>query len=237
MCVCLQMDPSWAKYNMARVRFGLDAWVDPEDFSTVIQEQDKGVLARIGTCMVKLTGFAADGSPASYGSGFLYTQDDNLIVTCDHVRHFSQPQQPHEQHDVSVFKAMYPDGMEEEVQVLTPPQAVIDIMLLRGSRRAPRNMLAALPTTGDTAYVAGFPPESTSVCYSKGIIGSTSHADITVDAHADNGWSGGPVVNNFGRLVGVIKRGAGATIKRPLAISPTLLHAFLLENHAPGLCG
>ncbi|GAX86670.1 hypothetical protein CEUSTIGMA_g14078.t1, partial [Chlamydomonas eustigma] len=127
------------------------------------------------------------------------------------------------------------DGVQEEVHMLTQPHPLYDLMVLRGSRCATTDFRAAICVAGDVAYVAGFPPESTQVCFSKGMIGSMTFSSMIVNAHADNGWSGGPVVNRRGRLVGVMQQGLGATIKRPDAISATRLHDFLFMNNVPGL--
>ena len=96
-------------------------------------------------------------------------------------------------------------------------------MVLSGSRRAATDFLADNPVTGDT------------VCHSNGMIGSATPVSLTVDAYADNGWSGGHVVNRRGRLVGVITQGVGNTIKRPEAMSTQRLHDFVVGNNLPGL--
>ena len=89
---------------------------------------------------------------------------------------------------------------------------------------ATTDLLAGYPAIGDTVF------ESASLCFSKGMIGSTSLAAITVDAHADNGWSGGPVINSVGRLVGIISSGASATIKWPEAIQRRTCNPFFLST-------
>ena len=233
----MQMDSSWAKYNMKRVQFGFDAWVDPSDPSAFQEQHDKDVISRIDPRMVKLTGFDAHGNVVQCASGFQYTKDATLIVTCscNHVRYQPQPQ-PQPQEPVARFIAKYvSDGVEEEVQISTPPHPLYDLMVLSGSRRASTDFLADNPITGDTVYVSGIPPDGVHVCHSKGMIGSATPVSLTVDAYADNGWSGGPVVNRRGRLVGVITQGVGNTIKRPEAMSTQRLHDFLVVNNLPGL--
>eukprot|EP00955_Chlamydomonas_euryale_P044367 352866-Chlamydomonas_euryale.AAC.2 len=228
------MDLSWLQTNMRRVQFGLDAWVNPQEFCAMQEDQDKSVFANIMPYMVKLTGYDANGTAVHFASGFMYTTKADLIFTCSHIRNYFDSQQTEQ--PVAYFKATYASGgAEEDVQILTPPHPLYDLMLLRGNRRPATNFGAEHMATGDTVYVAGFPPESTQVCYSKGMIGSVSPAAMTVNAHADNGWSGGPVVNMRGRLVAVIYRVVGQSIKRPDAMSASRVHDFALLHNFPGL--
>ena len=207
----VQMDSSWAKSNMKRMQIGFDTWVSPSDFSSVLEQHDKEVIAKINPYMVKLTGFDVHGNVVQRASGFLYTKDANLIVTCNHVRYPPQTQpQTQPQEPVARFIAKYVlDGMQEDVHICTPPHPLYDLMVLSGSRRASTDFLADNPVTGDVVYVSGIPPDEDHVCHSKGMIGLATPASLTVDAYADNGWSGGPVVNQRGQLVGVITQGVG----------------------------
>ncbi|GAX73821.1 hypothetical protein CEUSTIGMA_g1272.t1 [Chlamydomonas eustigma] len=229
------MESPWVRYNMRRMQVGLDAWVDPLELSAMQEELDKDVIARTEPHMVKLIGLDLHGNAVQSASGFLYTTSAANIITCKHVRYYTPPNGV-EQMEVHRFMARYAaDGVQEEVHVLTQPHPLYDLMVLRGSRCATTDFMAAICVAGDVTYVAGFPPESTQVCFSKGMIGSMTPSSMIVNAHADNGWSGGPVVNRRGRLVGVMQQGLGATIKRPDAISATRLHDFLSMNNVPGL--
>jgi len=234
------MDSSWVRYNMRRVQVGLDAWVDPSELSAMLEELDKDVIASTEPRMVKLIGFDLHDNVVQSASGFLYTTAAANIITCKHVRYYTPPPLPppdgQQQLEVHRFMAQYAaDSVQEEVHVLTQPHPLCDLMVLRGSRCATTNFMAANSAAGDVAYVAGFPPESAHVCFSKGMIGSVTPISMTVNAHADNGWSGGPVVNRRGRLVGVMQQGLGVTIKRPDAISAARLHDFLCINNCVGL--
>lgn len=224
--------------NMTRAQF--DAWVNPQGFITQEEELHRAALVklepRVTPCLVKLTGFAADGSLVTHASGLLYTKDDGLILTCKRLRYFTDPHQP-QQREVAVFKALYHDGTEEEVEVYMPPHAVIvdhDLMLLRGTRRAATQLLAGYPSSGDAVCMAGFAPGSATACFSKARIESVSLTAMHINA--DEGWIGGPVFESqFCRLVGVMSKGADAHNKQPEAIPSTLMHLFLLQSGAPGL--
>ncbi len=228
-CVCSQMAPSSMTLNMRRVH----AWLDTEEVLGMSEEQDKRVLASLEPRMVKLTGFDAHGNIVQHASGFLYSTEAALIITCSHVRYYSLPHEHPSQLEVARFRARYAiDSTEEDVVVVTTPNPGMDLMLLSGTRPAASNFLAALVAKGDTAYVAGYPPESTELCYSKGMVGLATHLSFTVDADVDNGWSGGPVANKRGHLVGVMQQGLGSTIKRPDAINVSRLHEFVcMHNH------
>lgn len=178
--------------------------------------------------MVKLIGFDLHDNVVQSASGFLYTTAAANIITCKHVRYYTPPPPDGQQQlEVHRFMAQYAaDGVQEEVHVLTQPHPLCDLMVLRGSRCATTNFMAANSAAGDVAYVAGFPPESAHVCFSKGMIGSVTPISMTVNAH---GWSGGPVVNRRGRLVGVMQQGLGVTI------SAARLHNFLCINNCVGL--
>eukprot|EP00798_Chlamydomonas_sp_ICE-L_P017358 gene17357-23661_t len=218
---------------MRRFRFGLDAWLEPSEFHALEEDLNKDVIAKTLPFMVKLKGFDASGKLVQEASGFLYTPDRNVIITCNHIRYIPQPpeqqqQPPEQQQPVARFTALYAsDGMEEEVHVVTPSYPHYDLMLLRGTRGAPNNFRADHSTAGDKVYVAGFPPGSDKACYSKRMVMSSLFNSVMVDAHADNGWSGGPIVNRHGRLLGVVQQGQGFTIKHPEAISAVLLQVFL----------
>ena len=238
-CVRMQME-----CNMQRGQFGLrDAWAESPNIIAVQEQHDKAVMARVDLHMVKLTGFDAHGNAVQHASGFLYTKAAALIVTCSHVRY--QPQsQPQEL--VARFVAQYvADGFEEEVHISTPPHPLYDLMALSGSRRASTNLRAGNPVTGDVVLVFGTPPDEVHVCHSKGTIVTSTPASLMVDAYADKGWSGGPVVNQRGRLVGVIARGrvdntitqgvGNIIINLTEALSTHRLHDFLVGNNLPGL--
>jgi hypothetical protein len=58
---------------------------------------------------------------------------------------------------------------------------------------------------------------------------------VAITAQADDGFSGGPVVDKHGRLLGVVKSALGTTIMR-IGITPNYdLHTYLLQAGYPGL--
>eukprot|EP00198_Chlamydomonas_reinhardtii_P014169 XP_001703506.1 predicted protein [Chlamydomonas reinhardtii] len=70
----------------------------------------------------------------------------------------------------------------------------------------------------------------------KGIVSNSKIGSITITAHADNGYSGGPVVNTRGQLVGTIKGGTlHTTMQQVNVTSAEQVHVFLLQSKQPGL--
>eukprot|EP00195_Chlamydomonas_chlamydogama_P012785 CAMPEP_0202892542 /NCGR_PEP_ID=MMETSP1392-20130828/2262_1 /ASSEMBLY_ACC=CAM_ASM_000868 /TAXON_ID=225041 /ORGANISM="Chlamydomonas chlamydogama, Strain SAG 11-48b" /LENGTH=148 /DNA_ID=CAMNT_0049576533 /DNA_START=363 /DNA_END=806 /DNA_ORIENTATION=+ len=112
------------------------------------------------------------------------------------------------------FRVVYHDGWSESVSVAAKPHpASGDVMLLKGTRPGPPDMYGlAMASHGHIVCVLGFHAGATQVCISKGVLSPTSHTSWLVAAHADAdaGWSGGPVVNRFGKLMGLVELNQGA---------------------------
>ena len=189
------MDCAWQEYNMARLRVGLDLNADPLSIAVAVQAQDEAVCGKVMPRLVKLFGFSADGQAAAEFSGFLH---GSHIISAGHIVGFGTP--PAER-----FEAQYADGTREAVQVVVPPPPhnVPDLTVLQGSHSAPP-MAAADCATMDTVYALGFAANDVKASCSKGQVVSQKAGAVAITAHADGGFSGGPVVDVYGRLMGVI---------------------------------
>ncbi|PNW85021.1 hypothetical protein CHLRE_03g168300v5 [Chlamydomonas reinhardtii] len=186
--------------------------------------------------LVKICAFSRDGAPAGEFSGFQYSTSSNTIVGAAHMVGFSGL--PRGSGPLAeMFKARYADGFEEVVEVRnSAADQLPDIAILCGSRPAPRPMVGAHCNTGDTVYALGFSPHFTTPSFSKGIVSNSKIGSITITAHADNGYSGGPVVNTRGQLVGTIKGGTlHTTMQQVNVTSAEQVHVFLLQSKQPGL--
>jgi hypothetical protein len=92
----------------------------------------------------------------------------------------------------------------------------------------------------ETVYAFGYSggegmPAGQAPSCSKGLIASVTPGAVAITAHADDGFSGGPVVDYMGRLVGVVKEGMGTTLLR-VGITPAYdVHSYLLQAGQPGL--
>ncbi|PNH09128.1 hypothetical protein TSOC_004249 [Tetrabaena socialis] len=214
---------------------GLDAFVNPADISQAMQLHDKHVYDNMCPFLVKIYASSRSGQPAGEFSGFLYNSSSPAIVSAGHMVGFSGDP-PGTGPSAEVFKARYFDGFEEDVEVLkAAANSVPDVAILRGSRPAPRSLLGVMCSTGDTVYALGFSPKFNNPRFSKGIVSSGTVGSVAITAHADNGYSGGPVVNVHGQLVGIIKGGLGTSILQ-VGITPAeAVHGFLLKSGQPGL--
>lgn len=78
-----------------------------------------------------------------------------------------------------------------------------------------------IPKVGLTVYLLGYSTHSTNLTITKGTLTDTTSFDswfVTISSHissnADSiGWSGGPVVNKQGQLVGIIEQTCGDWVK------------------------
>ena len=183
--------------------------------------------------VVKLLGFSLDGSPAGQFSGFMH---GDVIVAAGHMQGFSG-KPPGSTPQAVAFKVRYPtDGFEEDVDVvaLPPPGNVPDLMLLKGSRSAMRLGATDLANMA-SVYAFGYTGAENKPSCSKGSLSSSMPGAVAITSHADDGFSGGPVVDKHGRLLGVVKGPLGPTIMH-VGITPNYdLHTYLLQAGYPGL--
>lgn len=207
--------------------------MDPVDVAAAVEMLDQAVSAKVSPLVVKLLGFSEDGSPAGQFSGFMHGE---VIVAAGHMQGFSG-KPPGSTHAAVAFKVRYPtDGFEEDVEVVAPPPSgnVPDLMLLKGTRSAARlgaTDLANMPSV----YAFGYTGAENKPSCSKGSLSSSMPGAVAITAHADDGFSGGPVVDKHGRLLGVVKGPRGSTIMR-VGITPNYdLHTYLLQAGYPGM--
>ena len=228
---------------MKRIRIGLDVGVDPIEFMNMQEDFDKQLLAKLEPNMVKLYGMDDAMQPVMECSGFLYTAEP-YIMTAGHAylwgkRAADDKKAVPASSGATSFRAVYHDGTSEPVSVAVKPNpSICDAMLLQGTRPGPPDLHArAVASRGDIIYVAGFPPGSIQVCISKGMLSATSFDSWFVTAHADSGWSGGPVVNKFGQLMGLVELGSGVHQKMVRVVPAQSLHIFSRFSGMPSLLG
>jgi hypothetical protein len=179
------------------------------------------------TQVVKIHGFSMEGRPTGQFSGFIH---GSVIVAAGHMLGFGEP-------PAMSFKVTYPtDGFQEAVQVVAQPMPgnVPDLMLLRGTRTGMAFQPAGLAPMS-TVYAFGYTGNESTPSCSKGSVANTTPGAVAITAHADNGFSGGPVVDMHGRLMGVVQGSLGSTIMR-VGVTPSYdLHTYLLQSRQPGL--
>lgn len=225
-------------YNMKRIHIGLDVGVDPIEFMNMQEDFDKQLLAKLEPNMVKVYGMDDAMQTIMECSGFLYNEEPN-IMTSGHAYLFGKRAATGDipaSSGATSFRVVYHDGSSESVSVAAKPMPQIDAMILHGTRPGPNDQHAlAMASRGDIVYVAGYPPDTTQVCISKGMLSATTFDSWFVTAHADSGWSGGPVVNKFGKLIGLVELGAGVHQKMVRVVPAQSLHIFARFNGMPGL--
>lgn len=197
------------------------------------QAHDRSICDKIKTRTVQVQGFDRDGRLAATSSGFTVGPSAasampprGLIVAAGHA--LTPP--------VQRFKVQYSDGHLEDVDIVAQPPAanVPDLMILGGSRHAELMQTSSCRAT-DTVYVLGCGTLN-QLSFSRGTVSSAAAGAMTITAHAaDIGFSGGPVVDVDGALVGVVKGPVGTTMLA-VGITPVHdLHTYLLCAGLPGL--
>lgn len=90
---------------------------------------------------------------------------------------------------------------------------------------------------GQTGYVLGYSFDTNELRVSKGLISYTKipGLEAQIAAHADNGYSGGPVLTRDGRVCGMILRGAGVKVWTTYFIPAYGIAALLSTTKLPNL--
>lgn len=198
-CTCVpiasQIMDAWNKYNMARLRFGLDAELDPYQLGLAQQTNDKNINEKMCHYLLSLKVKRADGSLHAAGSAFYVLHGFHLAVTAAHVTSMA---------GTDKIVACYPDGTMSDVKIIVQ-DPVADISVIKVDRACPlQNLRHNRPSVGDTVYILGFSSGSR-LNFTKGMVTSIEQNLFTTDAYADNGFSGGPVFNLHMEIVGMVK--------------------------------
>lgn len=91
---------------------------------------------------------------------------------------------------------------------------------------------------GDPVCVVGFKGvDEAQLSISDGIVSFSTMDTMHITAHADNGYSGSPVLSSDGYFVGMVKAGLGISIKQVEVVPAQVIHAFLTSKGLPGFQG
>lgn len=155
-------------------------------------------------------------SGATTGSGVMIHKD-GFILTCDHVLGESEE-------DAEVW---LPDGVTSYAEIVARnPESDVALLRCIGVRDAETVEFRRAPGAqlGEPVIAAGFPPshrqDQFKPSITHGVIRSLEHIGnqsvIRVDAEAEAGYSGGPIFDRDGRMLGMIT----STIKDGKSVPP-----------------
>jgi len=134
------------------------------------------------------------------GSGFLYTKEGHIFTNAHVVSGVEEVEVITSEGLLLSGKV---EGIDEEVDL-----AMISVENLPSD--IPYLKFATSVEVGEEVWLMGYPLpgtlyETTEFMATKGIVSSASLDELTTDAVANSGNSGGPLVNNKGEVVGIIK--------------------------------
>lgn len=152
------------------------------------------VIAKASRSVVSLSVYGQDGQVFATGSGFVVGK--NMIATNLHVVFGAH-----------AVNANFPDGQSESAPDTIAWDAMNDlIILLVNTHGLPALQVAALPAIGDSVIAIGSPRELNN-SVSTGIVSGIRMQDgtrvIQTTAPISHGSSGGPLLNDTGRVLGI----------------------------------
>lgn len=229
------MDTPWQQYNTMRARFGLDADVnlslDSDQVALAAQTSNFDIHRKMLPYLIHLS-FKDTSQPA--GTAYYLYKDKPYICTALHVAYEAICQGRE-------LIAYYADGTTSAVTVVAPAvfapgmaapnfDTATDVAILKVDRNSTAATVrnATYTYVGEEVYIMGF--SGMQLCFTKGMVSSFNLAKGTATAHADNGFSGGPIFNLRMDLVGMVQGGAGhtqgMTNQQVCFVPAAIIHAF-----------
>jgi hypothetical protein len=102
----------------------------------------------------------------------------------------------------------------------------------------PPRPFAEQVSAGVPVFVVGFKgKEEPQLSISDGIVSYHGLDCMHITAHADEGYSGSPVLSAQGFIVGMVKGSEGTSIKQVEVVSVKTIHGFLVSIGLPGFKG
>lgn len=215
------------------------------------ERRSKQLAERARLLMVHVACIAAGGEHVGYLNGVFYLGggQDPLVLTTGHVLGWggavayeaffrdedgsdhaaplemlkagavnhsikAQPPAAHEYYpDLAVFRAVMQGG--QAMPMLAPP------------------MPPAVPWLGDKTFILAYTGADHNLNFTEGTVSSAGLDVYHTTAYADSGFSGAPVINTRGFLLGLVVRGIGTTIKQVAFIPSNVIQGFLLGPPLP----
>lgn len=245
------------EYNKLRRMAGLPVEYEMgRTLAEYMEKRSKQMAERNQSLLVHVTCIGPDGQNVGYMNGVFYLGggQEPLVLTTAHVQGWGgaiayqaffkdeagnfysylplqllkigavvpdkQPPNPqaHEyKPDLAVFKVCLPPEMA--MPMLAPP------------------MPPAQPALGDKTFILAYVNENHNFSFTEGTVSSADLHAYHTTAYADNGYSGAPVMNIQGSLLGLVVKGVGMSIKQVAFIPVNVIDQFLVwgEPQLPGL--
>ena len=207
--------------HYTRIKTYHEFTIKSADVVQAAEDHGKSIMDRIMPMLLKVS------SPSATCSAFLVNKEPLLYASTAHGIPAG----------TTTLQAVDMAGTAHNVLV-KHVQPALDLAVLEV---APHDNLQNIQTvsfaqtsTGSTVYLFGFGGNDLDVHFTSGSITSVRPGIYSTSAYADNGFSGGPVVNIAGQIVGVVQRGdEGVTNKQTLLISADRLLTFLQMSGVP----
>jgi S1-C subfamily serine protease len=225
--------------------------IDYELGQAIIKNNEAKLKAIYEACkgyVVKLIS-SKGGQNQGFFNGFFYS-DSNIILSSGHICGFN---------GADKYEAVFYQGSTLEhrvelellhvgsfvhdttthngtpVKVYNPDVAVLECPNVPPH---PPRPFAEHVTPGTLVCVVGFKGvEEPQLSISDGIVSYVGFDSMHITAHADDGYSGSPVLSTQGYVVGMIKGALGTTIKQVEVVSAQKIHDFLVSKGLPGFMG
>jgi len=188
---------------------------------------------------------AADGilRTRAFFNGFYYHEAEPLIITVGHIDGFA---------GATRYFAMFPDGTHRELIIKKSGQPIgecrtrddipfwghnPDVAIMEYIQPPAHNSYARAATAcvGDTVFVIGFKGcEDAQLVFSEGTVSTSVIDGMTITGYADNGFSGSPIFNADGFVVGMVMGGEGHTILQVNVVPALTIQQLLQSSEAPG---
>jgi hypothetical protein len=207
--------------------------------------------------VVKLICLDTFGNTCGFFNGFMYCSDEPLILTSGHMINFNgatryqatffQGTACEQRVELQLVKTGFPiahTSSNGTPCVVYNPDTALFKYDAKAIPPHPLRPYAAQASVGDTVFIAGFKgKEEPQLSFSDGIVSwigwSKNTTEMHVTAYADNGYSGSPVFNADGYVIGMVKGGDGHTIKQVVVVPVANIHQWLgaSEPVQPGFKG
>jgi len=234
-------------YNNARRMPGFP--VDYElgqDIAELPEKRGKQLLQRAQNLVPQLLGYDAEGKVVVTLNGVFYLGDGQapLVLTTAHIIGWG---------GAETYKArvMIEGGLTGliDMQLLKAGKKMVDIVAaspqpheyfpdvavfecLQQPPMLPPPMPAKTSSLGDICYILAYTGDG-QLNFSCGMVSSVSVNLCTTTAYADNGFSGAPVIDQRGCLLGLVTRGHGNSNKQVSFLPVTLIQGYLVGWQLP----